>query len=321
MQIPTLEDIQNAAELLKSHIRKTPLLHSKLLSEISGGEVHLKLENLQKTGAFKVRGAFMALLKIKQENRFKGVVTASSGNHGQAVALAANELGISATIVVPEHISKEKLTKIRKFDVTVIRKGSYEEVESIAKQLADEKGLTYISPYNHPDIIAGQGTVGLEIMQELNDVDAIIVPVGGGGLISGIAIATKGVDPRTNTIGVQSESSPMVYECWKANEYVQVQEEESVASGLMGGVQEGSITLSIMREKVDNMLLVREYTIINALKVLWEAEGQRVEGAAAVGVAAILENPERFRDKKIVLVITGGNIEESEFQKLIAESN
>lgn len=319
MGLPTLDDIREAAKIIKTRTRRTPLIRSRLLSEVSGGDVHLKLENLQKTGAFKIRGAYTALSKLKRQGASKGVVTASSGNHGQAVALAADELNINATIVVPEHVSEAKLEKIQEFDVSVIRRGTYEDVESIAKQMADEKGLLYVSPYNHPDIIAGQGTIGLEIMQSLPNVDSIIAPVGGGGLISGVAIATKGGKPEIEIVGVQSEASPMVYKCWKANDYVEVQETESIASGLMGGVQKESMTLRIMSEMVDNMFLVSESAIMNGIRLLWEGEGQRVEGAAAVGVAAILERPEEFRDKTTAIIITGGNIQESEFQQLIAD--
>ncbi|MBS3794745.1 MAG: threonine/serine dehydratase [Candidatus Thorarchaeota archaeon] len=321
MEIPTLRDIQNAAKLLKTRIKHTPLVRSEFLSEVANGSVYLKLENLQKTGAFKIRGAFTALSRLEQKGDSKGVITASSGNHGQAVGLAAAELGINATIVVPEHVSKSKLKKIKQFDVNVIKRGSYEEVEPLAKQLAQDKELTYVSPYNHPDIIAGQGTVALEILEEEPDTDAIIVPVGGGGLISGIAIAAKGLKPEIQIIGVQAEASPMVYHCWKSNEFVKVQENETVASGLMGGIQEDSITLSIMRDNVDDMILVEEGTILHALKILYESEGQRVEGAAAVAVAAILKNPTRFRGKKVVAVLTGGNIEESMFQQLIRDTS
>ena len=321
MEIPTLRDIENAAKLLKTRIKHTPLVRSEFLSEVANGSVYLKLENLQKTGAFKIRGAFTALSRLEQKGGSKGVITASSGNHGQAVGLAAAELGINATIVVPEHVSKSKLEKIKQFDVTVIKRGSYEEVEPLAKQLAHDRELTYVSPYNHPDIIAGQGTVALEVLEAKPETDAIIVPVGGGGLISGIAIAAKGLKPEIQIIGVQAEASPMVYHCWKSNEFVEVQEKETVASGLMGGIQEASITLSIMRNNVDDMILVEESTIVHALKILYEAERQRVEGAAAVGVAAILKNPTRFRGKNVVAVLTGGNIEESTFQQLIRDTS
>lgn len=321
VEIPTLHDIENAAKLLKTRIKHTPLIRSEFLSEITNGCVYLKLENLQKTGAFKIRGAFTALSRLEQEGDSKGVITASSGNHGQAVGLAAAELGINATIVVPEHVSKSKLEKIEQFDVTVIKRGSYEEVEPLAKKLAHDKNLTYVSGYNHPDIIAGQGTVALEILKAEPETDAIIVPVGGGGLVSGIAIAAKGLNPEIQIIGVQAEASPMVYHCWKSNEFIEVNEEETVASGLMGGIQEGSITLSIMRDKLDDMILVEEGTITHALKILYEAEGQRVEGAAAVAVAGILKDPERFRGENIVAVLSGGNIEESTFQQLIRDTS
>ncbi|MHA2037848.1 MAG: threonine ammonia-lyase, partial [Promethearchaeota archaeon] len=197
-----LEKIEEVYREIKSFIRKTPLIHSAYLSELCNNKVYLKLENLQLTNAFKIRGALIRMLKLSSEEKSRGVITASSGNHAQGIALAAQHLGVTAKIVVPKNISELKLSKIKQYDVTIIQEGDFDETETKARNLSVQENMTYISPYNDIDIITGQGTIALEIYRELENVNIIIVPIGGGGLISGIAFAAKSLNPNIKIIGV-----------------------------------------------------------------------------------------------------------------------
>ena len=249
-----------------------------------------------------------------------GIITASTGNHGLGVTLAARELGIKATVVYPINGSHEKLEKMTEAGADIIQAVGYEEVEPYARQLAKENGMIYVSPYNDPEIVAGAGTTGLEIIEQIDDIDAVIVPIGGGGLISGIALAIKTKAPHTMIIGVQSEASPEVYESWKAGHWVEANESDSIAQGLMGGVESDSITLDIIRKYIDKIVLVSESSILNAMKVLYEKEGLKVEGAGAVSLAALITYANDFKGKRVVIVVSGGNIGDDEFRSLLSRS-
>jgi len=316
----TLQTVKYASETIQGLVNRTPLIQSHFLSDLCKGEVFLKLENEQRTSSFKIRGALNRMSQLSPDEREKGVVTASSGNHAQAVALAAEHFRIPATIIVPAKTSKMKLSKISKYNVELIIEGDFNEVEGKAKELSRKEGLTYISPYNDEAIIAGQGTIGIEILEELDPINTIIVPVGGGGLISGIGIAAKNIDPNINILGVQSETACVMDESVKAGKIIENQNEgESIADGLLGGLEEGSITFDLVQQYVDEFILVKESTIRRAIHLLWNYEHQRVEGSGAIGIAAILENRSHFSDKYITSVISGGNIEEELFQEIINE--
>jgi len=313
----SIEDIEHARKCIKGHIKTTPLHHSPYLGELIQGFVYLKLENEQITGSFKVRGALNRLMTLTKEQVSRGVITASTGNHGLGTAYAAKKLGISAKVVFPKEASPIKMEKMQKAGVEVIQDVGYAEVESYARKLAKERGLTYVSPYNDPMIVAGAGTTGLELIEQLGNIDAVIVPIGGGGLISGIATAVKAMSPHTEMIGVQSEVSPEVYESWLAGHWVDADEADSIAQGLMGGVEQNSITLDIIQEKVDRVILVKEDSILKAMRILYEQESLVIEGAGAVSVAAILERKNELAGKRVVAVVSGGNISEEEVLSLI----
>ncbi len=308
--------IKAARERIKALAAITPLRESKYFSELLDASVFLKLENEQVTGSFKVRGAINRLITLPSHEIEKGIITASTGNHGLGVAYAARQLGISAIVVFPINGSREKLDRLKEAGAEVIQTVGYEEIEQYARQLAKEKGLIYVSPYNDSEIVAGAGTIGIEIMEQLDNIDAILVPIGGGGLISGIALAAKAKNPDVLIVGVQSEASPEVYESWKAGHWVQADEFESLAQGLMGGVESDSITLDLIGCYVDKIVLVPEKSILQAMLVLYEKENLKIEGAGAVPVAAILTYLSDFKGKRIVLVLSGGNISDFEINSL-----
>jgi len=317
-----LQDIKDARETIRNLVRRTPLVHSQFLSNFCDGEVYLKLENLQTTNSFKIRGALNKMLHLSAEEMKRGVVTASAGNHAQAVAIGAEKLNLSARIVIPRNTPKIKIDKIRKHHVELILHGDvYDEAEQKAIDLSRKDGLTYISPYNDRLVIAGQGTIGLEVHEDLPTVDTVVVPVGGGGLISGIGVAVKSIEPSVQIIGVQSEASPVMYESLKASKIVDVEMRESIADGLFGGIETGSMTFGIVQKYVDDLLLVKEETIRKAIFLLWDKEKQVVEGAGAAAIAPIIESKGLFMGKEIVAVISGGNIEDKLFEYVLKQQS
>jgi threonine dehydratase len=315
-----LETIKKAKERIKGFVRNTPLIHSEHLSQICNGSIFLKLENLQPTNSFKVRGAFNRLLQLSSEERRNGVVTASSGNHAQGVALAAENLKISARIVIPTNVSMAKLSKIKKYDVNIIQEGEFDTIEKKARDVSLEENLTYISPYNDIEVITGQGTIALEVYEEMAQINSIIVPIGGGGLISGIALAVKSLDPNIEVIGVQTKGASTMYESWKAGKIVYTDEFHTIAEGLLGGLEPGALTFELIKKHVDRIILVEEDSIKSAINLLWKEEGQIVEGAGATTVACILEEKEKFAQKNVVAIISGGNIENSLFTEITRRS-
>ncbi|MFW9976354.1 MAG: threonine/serine dehydratase [Candidatus Thorarchaeota archaeon] len=314
----SIDDIMQARVRIKNYIKTTPIHKSQYLSNLIEGSVFLKLESTQVTGSFKVRGALNRLLTLSKVETSKGVITASTGNHGLGTAFAAETLGISAHVVFPKEASVVKLKKMQNAGVSVIQDVGYADIESYARRLAKERGLTYVSPYNDPMIIAGAGTTGLEILEQLEKVDSVIVPIGGGGLISGIATVVKTLSPQTEMIGVQSEASPEVYESWRAGHWVDAEESDSLAQGLMGGVEHDSITLDIIQRYLDRIVLVREKSILEALGVLYTKEGLVIEGAGAASTAVLLERASEFKGKCVVVVVSGGNISEEELVALLS---
>lgn len=280
------------------------------LSKQFGINYYQKLELAQPTGSFKIRGATNKLLSLSPEERTKGVVTASAGNHGLGVAYACSVLNISATVVVPEYASQAKLAGLRNYPVKLIQHGTdYGATEAHARKLEREQGLIFVSPYNDEQVIAGQGTIALEILETLPDVDVIIVPVGGGGLISGIALLAKNISPKIKIIGVQSEASPFMYEAIKAGKLIDAPDLPSLADGLAGAIEEGSITFPLTQKNVDEVLLVSETDIANAIQYHFTEQHLIVEGSGAVCLAALLSGKYKPpQGAKVVSIISGRNI-------------
>ncbi len=316
-----LQDIKDAQKAIEPFAKRTPLNHSKALSDLSGANVYLKLENLQVTSSFKVRGVTNKLLHLSQEQKAQGVVTASAGNHGQAVAYGAQKLGFSAKIVVPTNTPKVKVEGIKQYGADLLLFGeTYPEAERKAKELAQTEGRLYISPYNDELIVAGHGTAGLEILEDLPEVDVVLVPVGGGGLIAGISTAVKSLKADVQVIGVQSEATPIMYESLKAGKIVPAHRHNprTIAEGLAGGIEKGSITFTIVQQYVDEVALVKEETLRKAVYLLCQEEGQKVEGSGAAGIAMLLENKEAFAGLTVAIVVSGGNIDDSLLESILA---
>ena len=305
-----LRDIFEAKHRISEYIRQTSLDDSLFLSEFCGKKVSLKLENQQLTGSFKIRGALNKMLTLTQEERERGIVAASTGNHAQGVGYAARMLGITGLIVVPTYTPQVKREAIKSYDIDMLIHGdNYIVSEKKAREIEKKDGRTFISAYNDSKIIAGQGTIGIEIMEQAPDLDTLLVPVGGGGLISGIGCAVKSINPDIELIGVQSVASPIMFESLKKGHIVEMDLEESVAEGLHGGIEEESITFDLCKKYVDSIVLVEEKTIVKAIGYLLVKQRQVVEGSGAVGVAAMLENSNRFKGDNIGVLISGGNID------------
>jgi threonine dehydratase len=315
----SLEKIRKAADLIREIISITPLVHSPSLSRKFGGEIFLKLENLQKTGSFKIRGAANCILSGIEKIGDAGVVTASAGNHAQGVALAAKKAGLRSTVVMPEwaSITKQEATSAYGGNVIISGRSLGESLEK-ARALAKE-GRMFIHPFDDPDVIAGQGTVGLEILESLNDAGMIIVPVGGGGLISGIASAVKELKPGIKVIGVQSEACPSAYESLKKGRVVNVDSSLSIADGI-SVKKTGKINFGIMHKYLDDIVLVSESDIAAAVLMLLERKKILAEGAGAVPLAALMSGAVKVeKGSSTVLVISGGNLDSPLLGRIIRQ--
>ncbi len=299
-------DVRAAAIRLAGQIENTPCLHSRTLSAITGAEVWLKFENLQFTASFKERGALNRLLALDATERARGVIAVSAGNHAQGVAYHAQRLGIPAVIVMPAFTPTVKVERTRGFGAEVILTGdSFEDARAAAGALAAERGLTMIHPYDDARVIAGQGTIALEMLAAAPELEVLVVAVGGGGMISGMALAAREIKPGIEILGVQTEHFPGMYAAFKGLQLPSAQ--ASLAEGI--AVREpGVLTRAIVGRAVDDMLLVGEGDIEHAVVMLLEIEKTVVEGAGAAGLAALLRHPERFAGRKVGLVLCGGNI-------------
>ncbi|MBM4295342.1 MAG: threonine ammonia-lyase [Deltaproteobacteria bacterium] len=303
----TFADIQSAQKRLAGNIVHTPCLPNRPLSRIVGAEVYLKFENRQIIGAFKERGALNKLLCLSQSERDRGVIAASSGNHAQAVAYHASRLKVRAVIVMPKGTPMIKVCRTQAYGAEVVLEGdTFDEASRFTRERASREGLTFIHPFDDPQVITGQGTVAVEMLNDVSDLDVLLVQIGGGGLIAGCAIAAKALKPGIRIVGVESKTYSAMYQRLKGLP-VQVGG-DTIAEGL--AVRDiGEIPLGIVRKLVDEVLLVEETTIERAIVTLIE-EGKTVaEGAGATGLAALLEHPRRFTGKRVGLVITGGNID------------
>jgi threonine dehydratase len=302
------EEIEVAHQKIQKIILRTPMIYSDTLSKLTGKEVFLKLENLQKTGSFKIRGAYYKLSQLTPETKKRGVVAASAGNHAQGVALASSILGIHSTIVMPEGVSLAKQMATQAYGGEIVLFGqNTDEALHYAKKLT-EGGKFFIHPFDDEQVIAGQGTIGLEILEEVPRVEAIIVPIGGGGLISGIAAIVKKRRPGVKMIGVQSLHAPSAFYSLKRKEIVEVKVKPTLADGI--ALQRvGEITFPMIAKGVDEIVTVGEDEIASAVLLLMERKRIVVEGAGATPLAALLSKSLKTRLKKIVLVISGGNID------------
>lgn len=305
----SLPDIEKAAALLSGKIIRTPLVHSPSFSRLTGAEVRLKLENLQETGSFKIRGATFKILSERERIGKEGVVAASAGNHAQGVALAAGRAGLRSLIVMPEWSSISKQEATRGYGGELVLEGqNIGDCIKRAKELAKE-GRTFIHPFDDPLIIAGQGTIGIEILDDLPDVDIIVVPIGGGGLISGIASAARAIRPGVRIIGVQTAACPSAVKALDAGRSVKVEAQRSIADGI-AVKQIGEVPFKIIRKKVDEIVTVDEDSIAEAVLMLLETNKVLAEGAGAVPAAALLSGAVRVSPgQKAVLVISGGNMD------------
>ena len=304
----SFEDIEAAAARLAGQVLDTPCVESKTIGQIVGAQVFLKFENLQFTASFKERGALNKLASLIESGvPIKGVIAASAGNHAQGVAHHAQRLGLRAVIVMPLQTPIVKVERTRGFGAEVVLHGeSFDEARDRALQMADEQGLTFVHPFDDPAVIAGQGTIGLEMLRAQPDLDTLVIAVGGGGLISGITTAVRRLKPGVEIIGVQTSRFPAMVNAIKGSSHAQGT--STIAEGIAVG-RPGAITRELIRQRVDDLVLVDEGDIEQAIVMLLEIEKTLVEGAGAAGLAALLKDPARFAGKKVGLVLCGGNID------------
>lgn len=309
-----IEAIKQAHEALRPGVPVSPLELSGTLSRTLGCSVLLKNEHLQPTGSFKIRGASNKIRILSEEARRKGVTTASSGNHGQAVALAGSKTGVPVTVYVAATASPTKLAAIRALGAElVVVNGPPIEAELLARRHAQEQGKVYISPYNDLDVVAGQGTMGMEMFEQAPDLDAVFISVGGGGLISGVGTALANLSPRTKVVGVWPQNSPCMLRAMEAGKIIDVEEQDTLSDGTAGAVEPGSVTFPICCEVISETVTVTEAEIARAMRMIADAEHWIVEGSAGVALAGLAKRAEAFRGQKVAVVLCGRNIALDEF--------
>ena len=315
LSLDFLAKVPEAYRRIEADIRRTPLERSGPLSREFGADVHVKWECDQITGSFKLRGALNKLRSLAPEERARGVVSASTGNHGLAISHAAKLEGIGLKLFLPETVAAVKKTRIEALGVDVEVAGeSCDRAEAIAREFAARHGRVFVSPYNDRDIVFGAGTTGLELAAGLSRFDDVLVPVGGGGLIAGIAGYLKAVRPGVRIVGVEPETSAFMAASLAAGRLVGIDERESVADAVAGGIEPGSITFPLCRDLVDAIEVVPEALIVRALALIRERHGRMIEGAGALPVAALLHAPEQWAGRTVVVVASGGNISPERFR-------
>jgi threonine dehydratase len=306
----TMRDIYSARARIAPIARRTPLVSSLALAELTGSEVRLKLESLQETGSFKLRGAANKLLCRDPAARQRGVVTVSSGNHGRALAYVANRLGLRAVVCLSDAVPANKRDAIQKLGAEVVVWGStYDEATEEAYRLQEREGLELVHPFDDPLIIAGQGTIGLELLDEFPDLDTVVVPLSGGGLLGGIAFALKSADPGIYVVGVSMERGPAMVESLRAGRVVDIVEEPTLADALAGGIRPNRYTFELIRQTVDETVLVSEEEIAAAMVFALERHHLVVEGGGAVGIAALLSGKIERLGERVAVVISGANVD------------
>jgi threonine dehydratase len=302
-------EVLQAEQRTRAYLRTTPLDYSLALSQDTGCNVFVKLDNLQHTGSFKVRGALSKLLSLSPEARSHGVVTASSGNHGGAIAFGLSQLKLPGIVFVPEAASPTKVDAIRRLGAEVRFHGLDSGItETYARTYAEQHDQVYVSPYNDLQVIGGQGTIAVELEQQLSQIDAVFVSVGGGGLISGIAGYLKSRLGKVQVIGCSPQNSAVMVESVKAGKILELQSQPTLSDGTAGGIEPGAITFEFCRSLVDQYVLVTEAEIRAAMRLFMQTHHQLVEGAAGVAIAAFLKTQESFRNQNVVLIICGANI-------------
>ena len=308
-QAVTIADIWEAHKLLKPRLHHTPLEPSRTLQDLTGAHIYLKAEHMQRSGSFKVRGASYKLSRLPEQEYSRGVIAASAGNHAQGVAIAAANYNIPCTIVMPETAPLAKVTATQGYGANVVLHGfTYDDAYQHCLDLQLETGATFIHAFDDPDVVAGQGTLGLEMLSDLPDADAIVVPIGGGGLIAGIAIAARALRPDITIIGVQAAGAASCRQSLDAGELRALPAITTIADGI-AVKQPGTLTFSIIQRLVDEVVLVKDEDIISAVLLLMERNKMLVEGAGAAGVAALLSGIIKLKGKKVLVPLTGGNID------------
>jgi len=299
-----------ARERIAPIARRTPLIRSAALGERAGTSVYLKLENMQETGSFKIRGAANRMLQLTDDEKARGVITVSTGNHGRAVAYVAGRLGVPAVICMSERVPKGKREAIRALGAEVVLHGqSYDEAERYSVRLEQKRGLVRIGAFDDPSIIAGHGTIGLELLEDLHEIDTAIVPLSGGGLISGIALALKSAERMIRVVGVSQDRAPVMFHSLRAGRPIELPEEETLADALAGGIGlDNRYTFRMVRQLVDETVLVTEEEIAAAIVFALEQHRLVVEGGGAVGIAALLHGRLSALGRNVAVVVSGGNI-------------
>jgi threonine dehydratase len=313
----TLTGIQTARARIRNHIFLSPCLYSAALSRTTGLEVHLKMDHMQRTGAFKERGALNKILTLDKDERQRGVIAASAGNHAQAVAYHATQRGIRSQIVMPLMTPLVKVSATRGFGAEVVLHGAnYDEACTEALRRAEVDGLTFLHPFDDPEVIQGQGSIGLEILEQVPDIEAVVVPIGGGGLIGGVACAIKETKPGVRVVGVQTERLPSMLRALEAGQPVTLPAEATIADGIAVR-RAGERTLPLVERYVDELVTVDEEEIASAILVLLEREKTLAEGAGAAALAAVLRNKSLLTNQRTAVLVCGGNIDVSLLAKII----
>jgi len=312
------QSVLQAHQRISGHIVKTPVALSGFLSEQLKAEIYLKNEHLQHTGSFKLRGATNKILSLSEEQRKAGVLAASTGNHGLAVAFASRRFGVRAKVIAPAKASPRKLGAIRAMGVEVETvAGDCLAAELAAKEMAKRQGRVFISPYNDPEVVAGQGTIGIELHEQIPGLDAVFVAVGGGGMISGIGGAMKRLNDKIQVVGCWPENSRVMYECLKAGKIIDFPETDTISDATTGGLEPGSITFEFCSRLIDDYVLVSEQEIREAMKIIAREEGWIIEGAAGVPVAAALKQKAKLKGKKAAIILCGRNIDFEKYKNVI----
>lgn len=313
-------EIKLANNRIKGDILQTPLLYSNWLSDYCNGDVYLKLESEQVTGSFKARGSLNKLRWIQEQQLDAMPVTASTGNHGLGFARACDLLGIIGKVFLPKNAVSSKVEAIRAYNVEIEFYGNDPyKTEINTRQTAEDNGWIYVSPYNDPQIVAGQGTIGIEILEELSNPDNILATVGGGGLISGIGTFIKEKAPNTKIIGCQPENSPEMSVSVRAGKYKQVESKPTLSDGSAGGFEKDSLTFELCKNLVDDFILISEDEIEDAIKSMIKNHSKLVEGSAGVAIASLLKHPEQFESQSTVIVVCGANISEAKLQSILCK--
>lgn len=304
-----LDDVRAAAERLQGVAHRTPVLTSRTLNELAGRELFLKCESLQRGGAFKFRGAYNAISRLSEEQRRRGVVAFSSGNHAQGVALAARILGVAAIICMPDDAPPVKLAATRGYgaEVRIFERATVDR-DSFARAIAEERGMTIIPPYDHPDIIAGQGTTALELLEQAPELDALVTPIGGGGLLSGCAVAAKGLRPQIRIFGVETEGADDVRQSLERGERVTISPPATIADGIRT-TSPGRLTFPIIQRHVEQVLVVSDAAVLDALRLLLLRVKLVVEPTGAVALAAVLAGLLPAECRRVGVILSGGNID------------